>query len=93
MTERQEPDALHSQTNNRGDLSLPVDGGRQRIVGALRCKRTMTTNPPIVDQAEDLVRGLATELTRVRAGECLCCYVWRWLDEFPGDGTHRHAFR
>jgi Protein of unknown function (DUF2695) len=53
----------------------------------------MTTIPPIIDEAEGLVRQLATELTRVREGECLCCYVARQLDEYPCDGTHRHAFR
>jgi hypothetical protein len=53
----------------------------------------MTTVPPIIDQAEGLVRELAAELTRVRPGECLCCYVARQLDEYPCDGTHRHAYR
>jgi hypothetical protein len=53
----------------------------------------MTTVPPIIDEAETLVRQLATELTRVREGECLCCYVARQLDDYPCDGTHRHAFR
>lgn len=53
----------------------------------------MTTVPPIIDEAEGLVRQLATELTRVLDGECLCCYVARQLDEYPCDGTHRHAFR
>jgi hypothetical protein len=53
----------------------------------------MTTTPPIIDEAEDLVRRLATELTRVRRGECLCCYVARQLDEFQCDGTHRFAER
>jgi hypothetical protein len=47
----------------------------------------------MVDQAEELVRGLAAELTRVRADECLCCYVARQLDDFPCDGTHRHVLR
>jgi len=53
----------------------------------------MTTAPPIIDEAESLVRRLATELTRAREGECLCCYVARQLDDYPCDGTHRHAFR
>jgi hypothetical protein len=53
----------------------------------------MTTAPPIIDEAESLVRQLATELTRAREGECLCCYVARQLDDYPCDGTHRHAFR
>jgi hypothetical protein len=53
----------------------------------------MTTTPKIIAEAEDLVRQLAAELTRVRAGECLCCYVARQLDEYPCDGTLRHALR
>jgi len=53
----------------------------------------MTTTRPIVDEAETLVRQLATELTRVREGECLCCYVARQLDECPCDGTHCHSLR
>jgi hypothetical protein len=53
----------------------------------------MTTPAPIIGEAEGLVRQLATELTRVRAGECLCCYVARQLDDYPCDGTHRHALR
>jgi Protein of unknown function (DUF2695) len=53
----------------------------------------MTTNPQIIDQAEGLVRELASELTCVREGECLCCYVWRQLGQFPCNGTHRHAIR
>ncbi|WP_375502542.1 DUF2695 domain-containing protein [uncultured Jatrophihabitans sp.] len=51
------------------------------------------TDPSIIDQAEALVRQLAAELTAVYEGECLCCYVWRQLDEYPCDGTHRHAIR
>jgi hypothetical protein len=53
----------------------------------------MTTIPSIVDEAERLVRGLAEDLTRVRDGECLCCYIWRQLDEYPCDNTHRLALR
>jgi hypothetical protein len=53
----------------------------------------MTTVPQIINEAEGLVRRLATELTRVREGECLCCYVARQLDDYPCDGTHRHAIR
>lgn len=53
----------------------------------------MTTTPPIIDEAEGLVRELAAELTRVREGECLCCYVARQLDQYPCDGTHRNAVR
>jgi Protein of unknown function (DUF2695) len=49
--------------------------------------------PPIVDEAEGFLRQLARELTRPRENECLCCYVARLLDEFPCDGSHRHAFR
>ena len=51
----------------------------------------MTTIPTVINEAEALVRQLAAELTEVRKGECLCCYVARQLDEFPCDGTHRHA--
>lgn len=53
----------------------------------------MTTTPKIISEAEDLVRQLATDLTRVRESECLCCYVARQLDEFGCDGTLRHALR
>jgi hypothetical protein len=53
----------------------------------------MTTTPPIIDHVERLVREWATELTAVREGECLCCYVARQLEEYPCDNTHRHAFR
>ena len=53
----------------------------------------MTSIPPIVDEAEGFLRNLAGDLTRPRENECLCCYVARLLDDFPCDGTHRHAFR
>ena len=53
----------------------------------------MTANPPIVDEVESLLRRLAEDITRPHDGECLCCYVARLLDEFPCDGTHRHALR
>jgi hypothetical protein len=53
----------------------------------------MTTIPPIVDQAEGIVRQLITQLSRVREGECLCCYVVRQLDVNPCDNTHRHSLR
>jgi uncharacterized protein DUF2695 len=53
----------------------------------------MTTVPRVVDEAEQFVRQLATELTRVREGECLCCYVVRQLADYQCDGTHRHALR
>jgi hypothetical protein len=53
----------------------------------------MTTTPPIIDQAEQLVRQVAEELTRVREGECLCCYVDRQLRELGCDKTHRHSLR
>lgn len=43
----------------------------------------------IVTEAEGLVRDLATELTRPRRNECLCCYLNRVMAEFPCDGTHR----
>jgi hypothetical protein len=53
----------------------------------------MSVPTPIISEAEGLVHQLADELTRPREGECLCCYVARQLDEYPCDGTHRHAFR
>jgi hypothetical protein len=53
----------------------------------------MTSIPPIVDEAEGFLRELATDFTRPHPNECLCCYVGRMLDEFPCDGSHRHAFR
>ena len=53
----------------------------------------MTSIPSIVDQAEGFLRERALELTRPHENECLCCYVARMLDEFPCDGSHRHAFR
>ncbi len=40
-----------------------------------------------------MVRLLAPRLTRVRAGECLCCYVARQLDVGPCDRTPRSALR
>jgi hypothetical protein len=53
----------------------------------------MTTNSTIIDEAESLVRQLATELTHVRERECLCCYVARQLADYPCDNTHRHCLR
>ena len=53
----------------------------------------MTSPPPIVEQAEEFLRELATELVTPRPGECLCCYVARMLDDMPCDGSHRHALR
>jgi hypothetical protein len=53
----------------------------------------MTRNPPTIEPAERVVLDLATELARVRTGECLCCYVYRQLETSPCDGTHRHAVR
>jgi Protein of unknown function (DUF2695) len=53
----------------------------------------MNPIPPIVQEAEGLLRRAATEVSCPRAGECLCCYVARMLDEFPCDGSHRHAIR
>jgi hypothetical protein len=53
----------------------------------------MTTVPPIIDEAETLVRELATALTCVHEGECLCCYVARQLTYSHCDQTHRHALR
>lgn len=53
----------------------------------------MTSPPPIVEQAEEFLRELATELVAPRPGECLSCYVARMLDDMPCDGSHRHALR
>ncbi|HEV7203462.1 MAG TPA: DUF2695 domain-containing protein [Jatrophihabitans sp.] len=53
----------------------------------------MTTFPAIIEEAERLVRRLAADLTRIRDGECLCCYVARQLEEYPCDNTHRHSLR
>ncbi len=53
----------------------------------------MTTIPPIIDEAETLVRELAAELTRVREGECLCCYVARQLNEYGCSGGHGPSIR
>jgi hypothetical protein len=53
----------------------------------------MTTNPPIIDEAELILRELSNELASVRDGECLCCYVWRQLQISPCKGTHRYALR
>ena len=51
----------------------------------------MTTIPPVINEAEALVRQLAGELTQVLEGECLCCSIAHPLNKFPCDGTHRHA--
>jgi hypothetical protein len=53
----------------------------------------MTSIPPIVGETERFVRLLAAQLTRPRNKECLCCYVARLLDEYPCDGSLRHAYR
>ena len=53
----------------------------------------MSIDASIVDEAETLVRQLAEHFTQARGDECLCCYVWRMLDDFPCDGSHRHAYR
>lgn len=53
----------------------------------------MTTVPPIIDEAEQYVRRLALALTRVRDGECLCCYVARQVLQSGCDTTLRHALR
>ncbi len=49
------------------------------------------TSIPIIDESEDFLRRRAAELTQPREDECLCCYVARLLDEFPCDGSVRHA--
>lgn len=42
-------------------------------------------------QAEQIVRGLARDLTDPRVGECLLCYVARMLTAFDCDTTLRFA--
>jgi hypothetical protein len=51
----------------------------------------MTSIPSIIDETEAFLRGRAEAITKPREGECLCCYVSRLLDEFPCDGSLRHA--
>lgn len=51
----------------------------------------MTSTPTIVNEAESFLRNWVAEVTRPRDKECLCCYVARLLDEFPCDGSLRHA--
>jgi hypothetical protein len=53
----------------------------------------MTTSSSIADEAESFLRNWIAELTQLREGECLCCYVARLLDESPCDGSLRHALR
>lgn len=43
----------------------------------------------IDDQAEQLVRAFDAQLTGVRAGECLVCYVARMIESFGCDTTLR----
>lgn len=43
----------------------------------------------IVDEAEDLVRTLAAEITRPRLDECLACYLDRMLRDACCDHTLR----
>lgn len=50
-------------------------------------------NTTIEQQAEELVRAAARELTEPRAGECLLCFVARKLDDFGCDNTLRWAVR
>ena len=47
------------------------------------------TDRTIDQQAEDIVATTATQLTGVRDGECLYCYVMRMLDELDCDNTLR----
>jgi Protein of unknown function (DUF2695) len=48
---------------------------------------------PNVDDSDESLRRRGAEPTRPRESECLCCYVTRQLDEFPCDGSLRHALR
>lgn len=51
----------------------------------------MTATPIIVNEAESFLRNWVAGATELRPKECLCCYVARMLDEFPCDGSLRHA--
>src|SRR3954463_9858356 len=53
----------------------------------------MTSTPTIVNEVESYLRNWVAEVSKLRDKECLCCYVARLLDEFPCDGSHRHAIR
>ena len=53
----------------------------------------MTSDTSIADEAERFIRARAEELTRPHDNECLCCYLARMLDQFPCNGSHRHALR
>jgi len=50
-------------------------------------------NDTIDLQAERLLRRSADALTTPRAGECLCCFVVRMLDDYGCDCTLRFAKR
>lgn len=52
----------------------------------------MTTTPPVVGEAEALVRSFAAELTAVRPGECLVCYLARQM-AVSGCGKWSHVLR
>ena len=47
----------------------------------------------IDQEAEQLLRGAAADLTQPRERECLTCFVVRMLDEFGCDNTLRFAAR
>src|SRR5688572_13193504 len=49
------------------------------------------TADPIDAQAEQIVRLVADELTMIRPGECLVCYVDRMVHEVGCDTTLRFA--
>src|SRR3954454_820168 len=51
----------------------------------------MTSTPTIVNEVESYLRNWVAEVSKLRDKECLCCYVARMLDEFPCDGSLRHA--
>lgn len=39
------------------------------------------------------MRDLAAAVLTPHEHECLCCYVVRMLNDYPCDGSHRHALR
>jgi hypothetical protein len=74
-------------------MAQPVLWTTSKPVRAVPSVAAMEPTPLMVDGAEKFVSQLHADPSRPREHECLCCYVARSLDEFPCDGTHRHALR
>lgn len=53
----------------------------------------METESLVIDDTEIFVGELTEEAREPFAGECLCCYVARMLEQFSCDGSHRHSLR